>query len=52
MLPVTSPGKARAEWSREEMARLVAEDIPDGAYVNLGIGMPELVAQFVPPGAR
>ena len=35
-------------WSREQMAQLVAEDIPDGAYVNLGIGIPELVAQFVP----
>lgn len=30
------------------MAQLVAEDIADGAYVNLGIGIPELVAQFVP----
>lgn len=35
-------------WTREEMAQRVAEDIPDGAYVNLGIGIPELVAQFVP----
>lgn len=35
-------------WTREEMARRVAEDIPDGAYVNLGIGIPELVAQSVP----
>jgi 3-oxoadipate CoA-transferase beta subunit len=32
------------------MARLAAVDIPDGAYVNLGIGLPELVAQFVPSG--
>lgn len=32
------------------MARRVAKDIPDGAYVNLGIGIPELVAQFVPQG--
>jgi 3-oxoadipate CoA-transferase, beta subunit len=32
------------------MARRVAGDIPDGAYVNLGIGIPELVAQCVPPG--
>lgn len=37
-----------AGWGRNEMARLVALDIPDGAYVNLGIGIPELVAQFVP----
>jgi 3-oxoadipate CoA-transferase, beta subunit len=39
-----------AGWSREEMARCVALDIPDGAYVNLGIGIPELVAQFVQEG--
>ena len=37
-------------WTRQEMARRVAQDIPDGAYVNLGIGIPELVAQFVPEG--
>lgn len=35
-------------WGRDEMARLVAQDIPDGAYVNLGVGIPELVAGFVP----
>ena len=35
-------------WSREEMAQKVAIDIPDGSYVNLGIGIPELVADFVP----
>jgi 3-oxoadipate CoA-transferase beta subunit len=32
------------------MAQRVAQDIPDGAYVNLGIGIPELVASHVPPG--
>ena len=37
-------------WSREEMAQKVARDIPDGSYVNLGIGIPELVAGFVPEG--
>jgi 3-oxoadipate CoA-transferase beta subunit len=37
-------------WSREEMARRAALDIPNGAYVNLGIGIPELVARFVPEG--
>ena len=35
-------------WSREEMAQKVALDIPEGSYVNLGIGIPELVADFVP----
>lgn len=37
-------------WSREDIARRVARDIPDGSYVNLGIGIPELVAQYVPEG--
>jgi 3-oxoadipate CoA-transferase beta subunit len=37
-------------WSRQEMAQRAALDIQDGAYVNLGIGIPELVAQFVPEG--
>jgi len=32
------------------MARRLALDIPDGAYVNLGIGLPELVARYVPAG--
>ena len=37
-------------WTREQMAERAARDIPDGSYVNLGIGIPELVAQFVPKG--
>ena len=37
-------------WSRDEMARRLAQDIPDGSYVNLGIGIPELVAKYVPEG--
>ena len=37
-------------WSREEMAQRLAQDIPNGSYVNLGIGIPELVARFVPEG--
>lgn len=34
---------------RDAIARRAAEDLPDGAYVNLGIGLPTLVAQFVSP---
>jgi len=37
-------------WNKNQMAQKVALDIPDGAYVNLGIGIPELVADFVPEG--
>jgi len=37
-------------WSVNQMAQKVAMDIHDGAYVNLGIGMPELVADFIPEG--
>jgi 3-oxoadipate CoA-transferase beta subunit len=36
--------------TREEMARRLALDIANGSYVNLGIGIPELVARFVPEG--
>ncbi len=36
--------------SREEMAKRLAQDIANGSYVNLGIGIPELVAKFVPEG--
>lgn len=37
-------------WSRTQMAQNVAKDIPDASYVNLGIGLPELVADHVPEG--
>jgi 3-oxoadipate CoA-transferase beta subunit len=35
--------------TREEMAQVVARDIPDGAYVNLGIGQPTTVAHYLRP---
>ena len=36
-------------FSREQMAARVAQDIPEGAYVNLGIGLPTKVANYLPP---
>ena len=37
-------------WTRDQMAQRCAKDIFDGAYVNLGIGIPEKVAKYVPEG--
>ena len=45
-----SNASAVSGWTREQMAQRLALDIPNGSYVNLGIGIPELVARFVPEG--
>ncbi len=46
---MTSPEES-VGWSREEMAQRAARDIENGSYVNLGIGIPERVAKYVPEG--
>lgn len=36
------------KWTRDQIAQRVARDIPEGAYVNLGIGLPTKVANYLP----
>jgi 3-oxoacid CoA-transferase subunit B len=37
-------------WTRDDLARIAARELRDGFYVNLGIGIPTLVANYIPEG--
>lgn len=50
LTPSEAANDQQIGWNREQMAERAAKDIPDGAYVNLGIGIPEKVAKYVPQG--
>ncbi len=43
------PDTVDGGWKREEIAARAAVDIPDGSYVNLGMGIPQLVADYLDP---
>src|ERR1700692_1267249 len=50
MTPETKPSKDKDNEKRERIVKRIARELRDGFYVNLGIGLPTLIANYVPAG--